>query len=272
MKSNLFLRVISALILAPIVLTAIFYGTPAYDILVAVMGALMSWEWEKMLCDRKSYVSVSLTLMSALVVFLIKDINPVLVLGIIAFFALFLYVKSNKNLLLSFGAFYIGLPLLSMMYIAYFTDSGLSDLNYSYNHILWLLFVVWATDVGGYIFGKSIGGPKLCPKISPNKTWAGLLGGMFLSAVVTYIFVVSMNHYYDSELSMKYFLLSSVVLAFISQVGDIFESKIKRYLNIKDSSNLIPGHGGIFDRVDGLLFAAPAVALFVLLNNLEILL
>ena len=88
--------------------------------------------------------------------------------------------------------------------------------------------------------------------------------------MITYVFVITMNHYYASTLSMKYFLLSSVALAFISQVGDIFESKIKRYLNIKDSSNLIPGHGGVFDRVDGLLFAAPAVALFVLLSNMGI--
>ena len=270
MKSNLFLRVVSALILAPIVLAAIIYGESAYDVLVAVMGALMAWEWEKMLADKKSYVSVSLTLMTALVVFLTKSINPVLILGVIAFFALFLYFKTGKNLLLSFGAFYIGLPLLSMMYIAYFSDSGLGDLSYSSNYILWLLFVVWATDVGGYVVGKSIGGPKLIPKISPNKTWAGLFGGILFSIIVTYLFVITMNHYYESSLSLKYFLLSSIVLAFISQVGDIFESKIKRYLNIKDSSNLIPGHGGVFDRVDGLLFAAPAVALFVLLSNMGI--
>lgn len=270
MKSNLFLRVTSALILAPIVLVAIIYGEPAYDVLVAVMGALLAWEWEKMLCDRKSYVSVSLTLMAALVVFLARDINPVLILGVIAFFALFLYFKTGKKLLLSFGAFYIGLPLLSMMYIAYYSDAGTGDLNYSYKYILWLLFVVWATDVGGYVVGKSIGGAKLCPKISPNKTWAGLFGGMLFSVIVTYLFVITMNHYYKSSLSLTYFLLSSVALAFVSQVGDIFESKIKRYLDIKDSSNLIPGHGGVFDRVDGLLFAAPAVALFVLLSNLGV--
>ena len=265
MKSNLFLRIVSALILAPIVLAAICYGDMAYEVLMAVMGALMAWEWSKML-SGKSYVSVSLTLMACMIAFLTKEIDPVWLLGVIAFFALFLYFKTGRNLLLSFGAFYIGLPLLSMMYIAYFSDSG--DLHYSYEYILWVLFVVWATDVGGYIVGKSIGGPKLCPKISPNKTWAGLLGGMLFSAVITYLFVVTLNHYYDATLSMKYFVLSSVVLAFISQAGDIFESKIKRYLNIKDSSNLIPGHGGIFDRIDGLLFAAPAVALVILLYDL----
>ena len=133
-----------------------------------------------------------------------------------------------------------------------------------------MLFVVWATDTGGYVIGKSIGGPKLCPKISPKKTWSGLLGAIAFSALTTYIFVITMNHYYGSQLPMKFLVLSSVGLAIVSQVGDLFESKIKRYLEIKDSGNLIPGHGGIFDRVDGLLFAAPVVALFVLLMNMGV--
>ena len=151
------------------------------------------------------------------------------------------------------------------MYIAYY--SGYNDLSYSYTYILWLIFVVWATVIGGYILGKSIGGPKLVPKISPKKTWAGLLGGMAFSALVTYVFVLTMNHYYDSQLSMVYFVLSSVLLAVISQAGDIFESSIKRRMNLKDSSQLIPGHGGIFDRVDGLLFASVVLAIYILIMN-----
>ena len=269
MKSNLYLRVVSALILAPVVLAAIFCGHPAFDILMACLGALMAWEWEQMINGKESYVSVSLALMASMVVFLGQS-NPLLGLAVIFVFALFLYVKTGKQQLLSFGAIYIGLPLLSMMYIAYFSDSGEGDLNYSYVYVLWLLFVVWATDIGGYIVGKSIGGPKLAPKISPKKTWSGLLGGMTFSAIVTYVFVITMNHYFDGVLAMPVLVISSVALAFISQVGDIFESRIKRYLNIKDSSNLIPGHGGIFDRVDGLLFASPIVALFVLLMNFGI--
>jgi len=90
---------------------------------------------------------------------------------------------------------------------------------------------------------------------------------MVFSASVTYVFVLTMNHYFETSLIMHWLIISSIALAFISQVGDIFESRIKRYLDIKDSSNLIPGHGGIFDRVDGLLFAAPVVAIFVLLMN-----
>ena len=150
--------------------------------------------------------------------------------------------------------------MMSLIYIGY------TNMEYSFEMVLWLMFVVWATDIGGYVFGKSLGGPKLLPKISPKKTWSGLLGGMLFACVVSYFFILTMRHF-EVYLSMPFFVGSSAVLAVISQMGDLFESRIKRYLNIKDSSNLIPGHGGIFDRVDGLLFAAPVVALFLLFSN-----
>ena len=269
MKGNLFLRVISALVLAPVVLAAILYkegdSSVTFSLLMAIMGALMSWEWEKMISSKTSAVAVVLAMMSSCVAFLMTEFDPLWALGLVAFVALFIYFKFGHRILLSFGAFYIGLPILSMMYIAYY--SGYNDLSYSYTYILWLIFVVWATDIGGYILGKSIGGPKLVPKISPKKTWAGLLGGMAFSALVTYVFVLTMNHYYDSQLNMVYFVLSSVLLAVISQAGDIFESSIKRRMNLKDSSQLIPGHGGIFDRVDGLLFASVVLAIYILIMN-----
>ena len=257
------------MVLTPFVLAAIIYGNQAYNILLALVGTLMASEWEKMVTGKQSWIAICLTLMSCLVVFLTAT-DPIWSLIVVPIFALCLYLKTNGNVLLSFGAFYIGIPLLSLMYIAYFTDSGEGDLGYSYMYVLWVLFVVWATDTGGYVVGKSLGGPKLCPRISPKKTWAGLFGAIAFSALTTYIFVITMNHYYGSQLVMKYFIFSSIGLAIISQIGDLFESKIKRYLDIKDSGTLIPGHGGIFDRIDGLLFAAPVVALFVLLYNMGV--
>ena len=264
MKSNLTLRVLSALVLAPVVLVCIFLGDPAYNILVATMGAVMAWEWEKMITEKTTALSLIIGSLAVMIAFVTRN-YPAEALALMALGAVFVYFKSGKNLLLSFGVFYICIPVFSLIYIAYY--SGYNDLDYSFIYILWLLFVVWATDIGGYVFGKSIGGPKLVPKISPKKTWAGLIGAMASAALITYVLVLTMNHYYEEGLSVSYFVISSVVLAVISQIGDIFESAIKRSLDLKDSSNLIPGHGGIFDRVDGLLFAAPAVAIFVLMNN-----
>ena len=268
MKSNLFLRVISALVLAPVVLAAILYGDgdlgPTYNILVATIGALMAWEWEKMVSKETSIIALIMAVTSVMIVFMGAD-YPATSLIMMLLAALIIYFISGKKVLLSFGTFYIGIPLMSMVYIGYI------NFDYSADIILWVLFVVWATDIGGYVFGKSIGGPKLAPKISPKKTWAGLVGGIVSACLVTYEFVSFINLHYQSNMSIAFFVGTSALLAVVSQVGDIFESSIKRYLNIKDSSNLIPGHGGIFDRVDGLLFVAPVVALFLLLNNLGIL-
>ena len=260
MKSNLALRIFSALILAPIVLGAVFFGDPAYNLLIAVIGSAMAWEWEHMITGKTSAVAVILASTATMISFVGATV-PALSLGIIAVAALLVYVKSGKKLLLSFGVFYICIPVMSLIYIGY------TNMEYSFEMVLWLMFVVWATDIGGYVFGKSLGGPKLLPKISPKKTWSGLLGGMLFACIVSYFFVLVMNQHFEGHLSMPFFVISSAVLAVISQMGDLFESRIKRYLDIKDSSNLIPGHGGIFDRVDGLLFAAPVVALFLLFSN-----
>ena len=116
------------------------------------------------------------------------------------------------------------------------------------------MFVVWGVDIGGYIVGSTVKGPKLAPKISPNKTWSGLLGGILLAVAVSYGVMVLFK---VSPQVSAYYLIMAGIIAAIAQVGDLIESYIKRRLNLKDSSNLIPGHGGIFDRIDGLIFAAP---------------
>ena len=124
-------------------------------------------------------------------------------------------------------------------------------------HILCFVIIVWATDIGGYIVGKSLKGPKLAPKISPNKTWSGLLGGMALASFCSwgYLYLFGIN---DWRLA-----IAGAIVAVIEQIGDLVESAIKRHLKIKDSSTLIPGHGGVFDRIDGLIFTAPFVFLLL---------
>ncbi|MCW8915823.1 MAG: phosphatidate cytidylyltransferase [Magnetovibrio sp.] len=126
--------------------------------------------------------------------------------------------------------------------------------------VFWLLAVVWGADTGGYVFGKSIGGPKLAPNISPNKTWSGFVGGMMTSAVAGWG-VVS---YFRPEVGLNDIGLSVVIasalLSVVSQIGDLMESSVKRRFDVKDSGNIIPGHGGVFDRVDGLVASAIALA------------
>jgi len=119
--------------------------------------------------------------------------------------------------------------------------------NYNLN-FLWLILITWLTDIGGYIFGKFIAGPKLT-KISPNKTWSGALGSFVLSQFAFLIFYLEPHFTYGF-----YIFIIQLFLSFIGQIGDLLMSYIKRQNNIKDSSKLIPGHGGFLDRVDGLIW------------------
>ena len=115
--------------------------------------------------------------------------------------------------------------------------------------------MVWAMDVGGFIVGCNLKGPKLAPKISPNKTWSGLIGGIILAMAVSYLYIYLVIR--DDTGMHTFFVILGGIVAAVSQIGDLIESAIKRKLGIKDSSSLIPGHGGVFDRIDGLIFAAP---------------
>lgn len=161
--------------------------------------------------------------------------------------------SSNSLLWVAAGLFYIGLPCVALIWLREQPLHG--------RHIVfWLFCVVWATDTGAYFAGRAIGGPKLIPSISPNKTWAGLLGGMASASLIGGL-VAAINPVLPA------FALAGFasLVAIVSQAGDFTESGIKRSFGLKDASHLIPGHGGVLDRLDGLLFAAPFVAICDLL-------
>ena len=130
--------------------------------------------------------------------------------------------------------------------------------------VFFVILICASTDVGGYIFGKIFKGPKLT-KISPNKTYAGMIGGYFLSLVVL---IITTNFVDYPEISMQLFLIS-ILISTISQVGDIIVSYFKRLSKIKDTGKILPGHGGLLDRIDGMIFAFPIYYLFSLTNYLN---
>ena len=269
MHSNLCLRIISSIIFVPIVLGAIWYGRSAYEdysiplfnIFLACLGAGFAWEWDTMFHKKITINGILLTLFACLVVFLTED-RPLFALWVILAGMTTIFYKTKGNLAFSLGTIYICLPLAALSFL-YYTNGHVSR-----EIVLWLFFVVWATDVGGYVVGKSIGGPKLAPKISPKKTWAGLIGAICFAMAIAYIFALYLKAYGYMTGSFSYntqmLVLTSGLLAVVSQIGDLFESYIKRRLDMKDSSDLIPGQGGLFDRFDGLIFAAVAVAIFVI--------
>ena len=129
------------------------------------------------------------------------------------------------------------------------------EFNVNYNYFIFVLLICISTDVGGFVFGKVLKGPKLT-KISPKKTYAGVLGGYMLSLISIYLFVSVFNSYLGFN-SIDEILLITLLISTISQIGDIIISYFKRLSNLKDTGKIIPGHGGILDRIDGMVFAFP---------------
>lgn len=232
----------------PVPLLAIYFGYPYINLLIIAAGCIVAWEYEQILTGKSGIFS---TLIAVLVctTSLLVDIDAILVS--IIFVSLVIYIKARKTdekypKLLAIGAIYISIGIASVVWLHRLTGMWT---------VLWLFFVVWATDIGGYIVGCSLRGPKLAPKISPKKTWSGLLGGMLFAGFVGYGYSTYMG------LNVTNYIIASCLLAVVAQIGDLFESYVKRLNDVKDSSHIIPGHGGLFDRVDGLILAAPTAIL-----------
>ncbi len=152
------------------------------------------------------------------------------------------------------GMLWVTLPCVALLWLA--QESGARAT------LLWVLAIVWATDIGAYAIGRSIGGPRLAPRLSPRKTWAGLIGGMLCAALAGAATARVLGISPAVPLA-----LVSAGLAIVGQVGDLAESLAKRRFGVKDSSGLIPGHGGLLDRLDSLLAVLPAVALLSLVGG-----
>ena len=157
------------------------------------------------------------------------------------------------------GALWVALPCVSLLWLARDGPAGRSTL-------LWLLAVVWATDIGAYTVGRALGGPRLAPRWSPRKTWTGLVGGAVCAGLTGWATAAWLE-----TTPVLPLVLVSAGLAIVGQFGDLAESAAKRRFGVKDSSGLIPGHGGLLDRLDGLLAVAPVVALLTLIGGRSLL-
>ena len=145
------------------------------------------------------------------------------------------------------GTLYVGIPALALVWLRTQAPAGSM-------HLLWLLLVVWATDIFAYLVGRTLGGPKLAPRISPGKTWSGLCGGVVGAGLTGGVAAMALGAGFGLA------AMVGALLALVGQGGDLFESALKRQAGVKDSGHLIPGHGGLLDRIDGLVFAAPVFA------------
>jgi phosphatidate cytidylyltransferase len=257
-SETLRLRILSALVMAPVAIILVWLGGWFFLGLAVVAGLLMNHEWDR-LCDGSGRGAhlwlLAGTIVAAGVLFQLDQLSWSLGIAVVGALASAVLRGGRHVTWTLLGAVYIILPILALIWLRREPSSGLAT-------VIWLLFVVWATDTGAYVFGRLIGGPKMAPRISPNKTWAGLLGGAAAAALIG----IPAGWLAGAQ-SPKYLIVSGAILAIVGQAGDVFESSIKRHFNAKDSGTIIPGHGGLFDRLDSLLFVAVVYAAMIILTG-----
>ncbi len=258
MASGLRARVLSAIVLAPPVLAALVAGPPYSDILIVFAAALLAWEWGGLTLERRGTAAWLLVLFVPLFVAAGMFLHPVHLAVAAAGGTLLCYLLQRLDsgrdapaLWLAAGVLYLVPPCLALLLLRRAEPEGLLL-------VLFAVLTVWATDIGAYFVGRSVGGWKILPAISPNKTWAGLAGGMAAAAIVAAALSSLFSH-----ASLEGAALLGACLAVLAQAGDFLESGIKRHFGKKDASNLIPGHGGLLDRVDGLLPVGLAMMILV---------
>lgn len=249
--ADLWMRVASGVVLAGVALVVFWSGGDAVTLLMGVAGALMGWEYRRMLLPEVSLKDPGLWVMVAGFAGAVITTNLFgmvwSMLPIVAAAVALWGIRHKRPLWMAAGMVYIGFPVAALVWIS-------NDLGFA--TVLWLILVVIASDVGGYFVGRKLGGAKLWPAISPNKTWSGTAGGWVLAAIVGLVFGLVIDGFGVADA-----ILLSIILAAFAQAGDLLESWIKRRQGVKDSSNLIPGHGGLLDRFDGLLAATTAFTL-----------
>jgi phosphatidate cytidylyltransferase len=264
-NNALVLRVMSALVLAPLPVAAIWFGWPWLPLLTGATAAVMAWEWGR-LCrgghfGRTGIVLVAVVLAAvgaaALASTGLALGTTLLGAGVVLWAAR--KTRDAEPQWAAFGAIWVALPCVCLLWLAHDGPAGRVTL-------LWVLAVVWATDIGAYVVGRTFGGPRLAPRWSPRKTWAGLAGGTACAGLAGWATA--------AWLGISPALLLAAVsagLAIVEQFGDLAESVAKRRFGVKDSSGLIPGHGGLLDRLDGLLAVIPVVALLTLIGGRSLL-
>jgi len=253
---NLLMRVLAALVLAPLAIAIAYSGGWLWATLVVLASIGLYVEWLMIVgLARKARVTASgvAALAIAGICLIAARLDAALVVLAIGLVAVAL-VSPERRSWTATGFFYAAAAEIAAVLVRL-------DSNNGFVALVFVLLVVWVTDIGGYFAGRGIGGPKLWPRVSPKKTWAGAIGGFVASLVVAVGFAAS------GLGKTSALLLVAALFSIVSQLGDLFESAVKRRFGVKDSSQLIPGHGGLLDRLDGLVAAIVVAAILGVLRG-----
>lgn len=252
-------RVLTASIIGPVALLCIWQGGVWWSALMLLCVLGLGWEWVRLCGGRGRGRAGALVLVPVLLGALCAVLNqPVLGLLIVAIGAGLAWRLAGElpAWWLGFGVLYIGVAGIALLELRHDGAAGRGN-------VVFLFLVVWASDISAYFTGRFLGGPKLAPAISPNKTWSGALGGLTGALAVGLGAALALG----GAAPLGATAAVALLLGLATQSGDMFESWIKRRFGVKDSSGLLPGHGGLLDRLDGVLAAAPVAALIGLASG-----
>lgn len=279
-------RILSAIVLIAIVLCALFFFSPFYFALsLGVVVSLGVWEWTQFARIKQPILRLCCTVLAGVFLFLwlysaeaylqvgrvfethlqgmlfSSVIWNIIALGLVVTYPSSAKIWSKNVVLQIFFAFFTLVPFLGAV-LRLRLDNYFSDPYHGLFLLLYVFILVWATDSGAYFAGRAFGKHKLAPKVSPGKTWQGVFGGLFTAVILAFIFIQLSGESLLNTRNLSGFIAVSVATVAVSVLGDLTESMFKREAGIKDSSQLIPGHGGILDRIDSLTFAVPFFTYF----------
>lgn len=256
--SELRTRTVVGVGLIAIAVAALYLGGFYFWLIGTIAAILMIAEWGTLhgageRHKRLAQFALFVPLVTMAPTWIIGETRDFFTLGLLAGAAFFVVIVTRMPKL-ALGVLYAGVPVLGLIVIR--RQTGTDGLIWTF----WALALVWATDIGAYFAGRAIGGPKLWPTVSPKKTWAGLVGGVLAAS----LFAGALHLWAGLPLRLT---LATPVLAMLAQGGDLYESALKRRAGVKDSGTLLPGHGGVMDRLDGLVPVAPVAAVLVVLPS-----
>ncbi len=252
---EIFRRLITGAVYVVLLLSAVFLSSDAFDFLFMIFGLACLYEYKRLVLLKGYYIFVAYLALWWAYIYLINDkvlINILMFLTITVNFALLFYLFSkNKNLYYTYqkfiiGLFYIGGGCIFLTMIPY------KDNEFAKFLIMGIFILIWVNDSFAYLVGKSFGRTKLFPRISPKKTWEGAIGGAVFTLAAAYIMAK-----YEPIVNPTQWVILAAVIVLMGNLGDLIESKLKRKAGVKDSGAILPGHGGMLDRLDSLVFAAP---------------
>ena len=253
---NLITRVASAIVLVPLAIAAAWAGGWYWAALVTLCAIGLFVEWlmvTGVAGNAPLLVTGAVALAIAAPFVALGNVNAALVVLALGVIAVAFRSSAPRSWAIA-GFLYAAAAQMSSIVVRFDRSEGFIAL-------VFIFLVVWCTDIGGYFAGRTLGGPKLWPRVSPNKTWAGAAGGFILSLLVAASF--AMNGFGK----MGPLLIVAAALSIASQLGDLFESAVKRRFGVKDSSHIIPGHGGLMDRLDGYVAAVALAAILGILRG-----